>query len=76
MSKSGGERQVVRRIWPASDELEVHIDVVCTCKLKKKLCLSAGGFMNGWLVSGLFSKALRIGHNEHEGSQRTQRGEF
>ena len=35
MSKSGGERQVVRRIWPASDELEVHIDVVCTCKLKK-----------------------------------------
>jgi hypothetical protein len=35
VSKGGSECQVVPRIWPASDELEVHIDVVCTCKLKK-----------------------------------------
>ena len=27
VSESGGERQVVRRIWPASDELEVHIEL-------------------------------------------------
>ena len=61
MCEGSGERQVVRRIRPASDELEVHIDVVCTCKLKKICACQASGIMNGL--------ALRcFGHNEHKGS--------
>ena len=70
--EGGGKSQVVFGIWPASDELEVHIDVFVPAKLKRICACGPRGFTNGWLLytGSLDVRAVMVttntkNHKEH-----------